>query len=287
MSQETANSIVSEIDFLPARFKEQNTQGKVDLTRIVVLAVLAAILPALLLFQYGVYSSVRGRLSDLRVRYNKAKIEETRLDRLREEFVEASAAAELYTFLKHPWPTTQLLDATTRSLPRSVTLTELSLKLVADESESSGRRGKRKGAAKNDVDARPAAQQDLDQLRKVAESGHWVLTVAGETLDTSELYDYIGRLADEPLFERADLESVQAPQGKEEEMAKFRARIVVHRGYGLPEGPTGSPAAASAKRAIVAERKLQASVDQQPMTRQPSADTVVTVGQNRRTAVTP
>ena len=266
MSQKSANSELCEIDFLPARFREKNTQRKVNVSRIVVLAVLVAIVPALLAYQFGVHHNVRGQLSELRVRYNRAKIEETRLNRLQSQLVDVSAAAELYTFLGHPWPTTQLLNATTRALPTSITLTELTVRVVAKKDNPSRRRANRGRVTpgNKEVDDRPAAQRDLDTLRDAAEGARCVISLSGETRDTSALYAYIGNLADEPLFERADLESVEVPQGKTEQAAKFRARIVVRPGYGLPHGPTGGDATVARASAVRQEGSTEQSVKARP-----------------------
>jgi len=248
MSHSPTHPETREIDFLPARFREQSVQRSVHLWRVVLLAFFAALLPALSIYQYYAAGNVRGQLSNLRVLYNKAKIEELRLNQLQEQLAEASAAAELYTFLDHPWPTSQILVAVTRDMPPAITLSELDAHAVADETVTSAERLAERQSLNGQATpgvvlaTSQPAQRDHQLLREKSESVRLVISLVGETLDTTALYSYIGELTEEPLFERAELESVEAPQDKNHSAAKFRARIYVRPGYGLPEGPRGGDA---------------------------------------------
>ncbi len=244
MSQQPNISVARDIDFLPAHYREQDSKRTVHRWRFIVMAFFAAIFPALSLYQYQIRSDVYEQASKLRVRYNKAKIDELRLRRLEAELVAANAKAELHTFLRHPWPATQILAAATRSLPETIALTELTMQARSVDEES--QRPARRPNASSTTDkaeaesALPAAGRDLETLRKETRSRQWVISLAGETLNTSDLYAYINQLGKEPIFERAELDSVEAPQGSAQQTAKFRARIMVIQAYGQPGGPNGN-----------------------------------------------
>ncbi|REJ66629.1 MAG: hypothetical protein DWQ31_14400 [Planctomycetota bacterium] len=266
MSQKQKFSQIDSIDFLPAHYREQSAQRQVHLWRIVVLGVLAAMLPLASIYQYRLRSQLESQLGEVLVHYNQAKLDETRLTSLREQLAAADADAELYTFLAHRWPTTQLLAAVTGTLPPTIALSELKIDTNSAASNVRQRAPVRRPTTRQaaEVPTRSPTQQDLAQLREEAGRGPWVIAIEGETLDTAALYSYVNRLSDHPLVVRAELDSVEASRSDARPgtpaLAKFRVRVLVVPGYGLPNGPQGPRSPSQASEPKVA--KSQGAVPQ-------------------------
>jgi hypothetical protein len=72
------------------------------------------------------------------------------------------------------------------------------------------------------------------------------VTLEGTTTDSDALHRYIGQLNGASFFSNAELESLEVAQSGEKSSVHFVARLLVEPAYGLPGGPTGPPASATA-----------------------------------------
>src|SRR5271157_3148309 len=116
-----------DIDFLPVecRRKQQRRQSQpwliVTATAVVGLAAIAAIV------QHWRWRYAEGQLAALKPAYETAVGLQDRLADVQQRLANAKAGAELYTYLRHPWPRTQLLCALLRPLPADITFLQVQI----------------------------------------------------------------------------------------------------------------------------------------------------------------
>lgn len=182
MNTSSNKSTAREIDFLPESYREQSTQRKGQLWRFAVLALFTVVLPAASFCQYRMRTAINSDLTSLSPHYAAAQADTTRVAFLQGELKKAASAAELYTFLRHPWPRTQVLSALTETLPESITLRAISIDSLQAETSRESRRERHQT---KDEEAKlallPAADRDLAKLRKQAEKNYVVIQLDGET----------------------------------------------------------------------------------------------------------
>ena len=246
-----------QIDFLPPQYHQQNASRQVKPWRIVVVTAFMLLLAAAAFAQYCQRSRAAGNLKTVESCYD----ETVRLgDSLRTEQARLETAqsdAELFTYLRHPWPRTQLLSALVAPLPPQIALEQIlvGLETPADQADRaiSVPAGARPAAARavpqslvgrgdqKPEDGRlknaPPAQRDLERLRDQCDTAQTLLRVTGTTTDAGALYRYLHALGTPDLFAKAELRSIESLDTPGAATLRFQLVLVVRPGYDQPGGP--------------------------------------------------
>ena len=234
---------MKEIDFLPAKYREQSAQRRSQLWRLVVGVTFGVMVIATALFQQALKVRAENDLGELAGQYEQAVQQTNRLTEAQTQLRAASSRADLYLFLDHTWPRTQILDAVCRRLPDTVVLTGLQVTrtLPAEVKTAAQQFGAIKSAQQNQQQHLLPAERDLQELRKLADPAQTIVTISGTTRDEAALHEYLGHLARESLLVNVNLESIKqsaAERGQGHRM-QFSVRIKVRPAYGQPGGPAG------------------------------------------------
>ena len=231
------------IDFLPASYREKSAQRKTQAWRGFALAAFGALLAAGWLGQLEIRSLVEAQLDDVRQQYDHLLDQGQKLSALQAELREARAEAELYTYLRHPWPRTQLLASIAAPLTDAITLR----KLVVRQEEASGTPllppvaylPASPGAAdpKTAEAQLSPAERALKKLRAALDDAPLTVTLEGVSRDNASLHVYVGKLAESDWFSAVELRSVERSPNEQAGAQRFVARLVVRPGYGHPSRP--------------------------------------------------
>jgi hypothetical protein len=223
---------MKEIDFLPARFRERDRQRRHMMGRMAVFGAITVILLAVQLAQVASRRSIERQLSEIAATFAQAAATSARVDRLRSDLAANSQFSELYTYLEHPWPRTQLITAVTQTLPEHLALTEVRippsnvpLRTVApppaDESKKTA-----------------PASRDLQTLRDETDRISCEVILKGTSLDPAALHSYVAGFANSPYFSTAKLELVETLKDKGKTGgSRFDLRLYIRPGYGQTGGP--------------------------------------------------
>ena len=197
--------------------------------------------------------ALRDDLKTLEPAYEAAMNQQNRLSELQKQYQTAKASAELYTYLRHPWPRTQLLSALVAPLPESVTIEQIQIMREAGAAAPPDSRSPTdKKAEEEQLKSVPPAQRDLAKLSAKIDPLQTVVILTGTTTDVAALHRYIGTLDATDIFDKAELDCFNTTEtGKEAGAIQFRAVMAVQPGYGQPDGP------GSANSRNVAQNKNQ------------------------------
>jgi Tfp pilus assembly protein PilN len=242
------------LDFLPEIYRQQHRQRAARRWWCAVAAVFAASISVAAGSQWWIRRGIERELADVESKFAEALKRNVEFARLQEEIVRAEEVAELYTYLAHPWPRTQLLAALVRPLPDSMRLTELSITFEMLPAEAPPSRAGEKGMPPAAKPEPSLAVKDLQTLRQECDQRQTVISLAGVADDVNELHGYVEQLGKSPLFAAAHLKGVEsAAQGSEAGHSRFLVHVVVKPGYGQPRGPhpRDFPAASSVAPADV------------------------------------
>ncbi len=229
-----------DIDFLPAQYHHRQARKRSKPWQAVVTLTFAAIVAVAAVGQFRQHAALRGELELLAPQYEQAAAANDRLVKLRTELKEVRAEAALLTYLRHPWPRTQLLRALLEPLPDEILLSELEITTGATAATGpSQRRRSRSDEEEKALAALTPAGRDLAALREEVDAVPTVIRVRGATSDSAVLHHYLGALARSSLIQKAELESIERSEREDGRNVRFRATIIVRPGYGQPGGPTG------------------------------------------------
>lgn len=233
---------MKDIDFLPNRFRESGRQRRAMAWRIAAFGAVAAAFAALHYGQFSVRRGLDNDLKQVRLRFPLAVTETARLLQLQTELSQSQQFAELYTYLRHPWPRTQLIGGVTQPLPPEITLREIRIapSLIPPTA------GAPPASTPEGTAELPAPLKDLSTLRGEHDRNVTEVVVVGTTTDLAALQKYVACFANSAFFATArlhSLESLDSPRSRE---SRFEMRLNVRPGYGQPGGP-GSPPTATAQ----------------------------------------
>ena len=233
------------IDFLPTRYREKTAQRKTQAWRGVVVAAFSALLAAGALGQYEIRRQIESHLSTVMQQHAQVVADEKKLAELQTRLREARAEAELLTYLRHPWPRTQILACIAEPLSDAITLSKLEIQ--QEESQTPrlqpallpGQTPEAKAAAEA---ALPATERTLRKLRESLDDAPLTVTLEGTSADNASLHVYLGKLAESNWFAATELRSVERLEdGRSDDGFRFVAKLTVRQGYrGAPADPMKS-----------------------------------------------
>jgi hypothetical protein len=227
-----------DIDFLPASYREQTVHRQANVWRVLVGGVFAALIVCSFVFQQFLFRQAQWEFNDIQPQYEQTQALTRRLTEVQTTLKAANIEAELFTYLRHPWPRTRLLSTALAPLPDSVILRQV--QIVREHSATPEALGQRSFLKRpNDPDAPKLspAQHDLNRLRDLSDPSPTVLILSGITTDTAALHHYLVTLGRATLFTKAELTSLQANHSERPGTWRFIARLAVRPGYGQPGGP--------------------------------------------------
>jgi hypothetical protein len=237
MSASSLTTAARDIDFLPASYYQADLQRKHATWRVVVVAMFAALILFAAIYQQYIRSMADRQLTELLPQYEVAKAQTQRLAQLQQSLIVAEKRADLVTYLKHPWPRSQILAALSQSLLDEIELNEISISreplTVTDQTAThSAVKPGEAAAAKLD-----ATDRDLLSLRELCDHSQIVVKCSGLTDDPAALHSYLEQLSHNTLLAKVEVGSMERVSGDANSRIRFTARIIVQPGYGQSGGP--------------------------------------------------
>lgn len=223
---------MKDIDFLPARYRERRAQRRARIYRLAMVGCVVAFVTAIAVAQQAVRHAVEQQLHSVDQHHPLALQMAARTSLLKKELAEAEAHAALYTYLRHPWPVTQLIAGVARAVPDSVTIAELRLETIALPAKETATGPATPVAAA--ATGEEKARRDLERLQANSQRTALGLRVTGASSDGPELHAFVQQLAPSPLFEKAKLESLETVATPQNTEARFELQLRVRTSYGQP-----------------------------------------------------
>jgi Tfp pilus assembly protein PilN len=232
-----SSQTMQDVDFLPAEFKRRRTNRHGRSWRIVVGVAAVGLVLLVSVAQTRARQQIEARLASIEPERQRFDLQQAELSALRERLATTEALAELHTYMRHPWPKTQLLAAVLQAMPDSVVFQRIRITRQI-ESARMVRRGESESADEELAKAEPALR-DLRLLEEECNSGVVTIALEGVTSDGIALHRYLSHLNSEPLLEKAELRTLESTGDGTEAGFRFEARLTVRPGFGQPKGPRG------------------------------------------------
>ena len=235
------DQIMNNIDFLPQDYRREHSRRRRQVWQITAITIVTVIVGAASFFQTRTAAKLQADIDKLGPRHQKSENRNKQFAELKTELQNAEDQAALFTYLRHPWPKTQIIAALIRALPEDITLQEIT---ISNTMPKSARRNnilsqtEREAEEKRLAALSPAAR-DLEELRKKSDRLQTQINIRGTAIQQSALHVYVGNLAQESLLAKAELESCEAEKGPVIGKMRFNIDVLVKPGYGQPNGPRG------------------------------------------------
>jgi Tfp pilus assembly protein PilN len=243
---------MKQIDFLPPRYRERRSAHKSHLWRLLVLVAFGAAVGAAAVGQHFLKRSAAAQVEAVDLAHALALAKNSQFSTLERELAEVRAGAQLYAYLKHPWPRTQILLALAEPLPPELTLTEITVSRESlDEQQRSetGRQRRRRESEEAEAGLLPW-ERDLARLREEYDKRRTVVRITGRTSSIDRLNEYLARLSASPLVAQAELSSLESADKSPEQTASgnstFHLRILIVAAHGQTEADRQAAARAVA-----------------------------------------
>lgn len=230
---------MKDIDFLPAKYRDQHVQRKNQLWRVAVVAAFVVLAAAGSYALHAKRTRIEVRLQEATVRYEASLRRADKMVQLAIRLGELRADADLITYLRHPWPRTQILAAVLEPLPASISLSELQVDYSnGAETRSSRARSSRRpgGREQEDEEKLLPAQRDLRRLREEKDASRCVVALHGAAREQADLHAYLGKLGLSEMFEKVELLDIETSE-ETPGVFRFSVKLTVRSGYGQPGGP--------------------------------------------------
>ncbi len=237
---------MNDIDFLPSEYREKHERRQSQPWQAFVAVAIVGLVVTAAVVQHYRRQFVKCDLAMITPVYDSAVEQQNRLANAQKQLEAAKANAELYTYLRNPWPRSQLLAALIAPLPDSITLQEIQILRepapVAPAPGTPPEPAKAPTDAKAEADrikALPPAARDLMNLSNKLNPMQTTIVLVGTANEIAPLHRYIGDLDAKEIFEKAELDCInRIDNDKLGGGLHFRAILTVQPGYGQPGGPT-------------------------------------------------
>ena len=235
------HTTMNDIDFLPDQCRQRHQRRQSQPWRIVVVAAFVALVASAAFSHPQHRKQAEADLELIIPQYDRAVDRQNELSKVQSELKTARDRAELFTYIRHPWPRTQLLAVLIDPLPEEVTLNQLQItrEIPQNRGSSKQRRGKKQADIKDDEKSLPPAAADLKRLQDEFDDTITVVLISGTTDNSVALHRYLGTLDDSVLFAKAELESSETIDDNNARAEEFQVKLIVRPGYGQKGGPTG------------------------------------------------
>jgi hypothetical protein len=225
------------IDFLPDYYRERRKQRRVRWWWALIVCLFGGIVLATASLQWLNVQRVKRELLQLETQCTAFRQLDQQLLELETKAAALSHSANLYTFLKHPWPRTQILAAVVHPLPREVQLTSIRISetLIAKKNAPTAT----PEAIAETVKPSHPAIADLQLLHDTHEAQRIVVLLEGSVKDAETLHQYLEALGNQPLVAEARLNSMESRKLETHSLVVFQLHITIKPGHGLSDGPAG------------------------------------------------
>ena len=231
-----------DIDFLPIEYRQKHARRQSQPWQIVVAVAIVGLVAAAALAQQYRRHRAESDLAMITPVYDAAIDQQNRLAEVQKREQAAKAGAELYTYLRHPWPRTQLLAALMAPLPDAITLQQIHILRETPTGGPPAAAGPPvdKKTEEEQLKSLPPAQRDFLKLTDRLDRLQTVVILTGTATEAAALHRYIGDLDATDIFDKAELDCFNSiDNNKSGAVLQFRAVLAVQPGYGQPGGPTG------------------------------------------------
>jgi hypothetical protein len=271
---------MNELDFLPVAYRAKHDQRKMQPRRVLAIAAVGLLIVVGVYGQYANRRRVAAELDVARREHASAMDRARQLGQVQSLLHAARAEAEWLTYLRHPWPRTQLLAAILAPLPDSVNLVELRILREKPSPANGHALPGPKAKPETPAAAKPlAAEQDLARLRDEIDTLQTVVLLSGVTDENAALHRYLGQLGGTPLFSHVELTLIESAPSASASASQFSLRLTVRPGYGQPSGPQPTERSlAKARRVETASRTDRAA----PATTRPGPPAAVRLPEGTR-----
>jgi hypothetical protein len=224
------------IDFLPEIYTQNRVQRRAQAWWCMAAAAFAVVVLVAASTQWMIRDGIERELAKIEPKYEEALKRQAKLRSVRQEIERAEETANLYAYLSHPWPRSQILAHAIRPLPDSLRLTEITITYEAVPTPPSvAPAASSNGPAK---ELPSPAQSDLAQLRAECDGRQTIVSIVGTATTLSELHAYVDQLGKSPLIEAAHVQAVETTAaGGNALEPRFHLHVAVRPGYGQDGGP--------------------------------------------------
>jgi hypothetical protein len=232
-----------DIDFLPNEYRERHARRQSQPWQIFVTVAILGLVVATGTVQHYHRRSVENALAKIRPSYDAAIFEQQELAKAKSRLKMVEAKADLYVYLRHPWPRTQLLHALITPLPDGITLQQIQIAREQGTNRTPSGTPAPVSAAEEQERLKQLEpeQRDLLKLRKEHDSSQMTVILSGTARDPAALHHYMADLDATDIFDKADLDCFNAiDNSKVGAVLQFRAVLTVQPGWGQPGGPSDS-----------------------------------------------
>lgn len=273
---------MQDIDFLPQRYREAHADRSSHIWRVVIVAVVAAVISSTAGLQIRRRAQLREHVGLARANLLAVRGQSAELPELERRMQHDEIESQLHTYLRHPWPKTQVLAALVRPLPEAISLTSIRIgrENAAASSVLSAEHIAAPGAPPSaPTPETPSAKEDLELLRKQFDGPRTVIHFAGNSQDAVALHHYLAELGRCDLLVDPELLSVQSstessaegtPATKDQASVStrsFSARVYLRASFGQPNGPTADelrPASSPAEASVAALQRSREDQEASP-----------------------
>lgn len=245
------------IDFLPEHYRERRKQRRVRYWWALVVCMFGGIVVGSGSLQWLSVLKIKHELTRLETQVATFRQLDQQLLQIETQVAAVSHSANLYTFLKHPWPRTQILAAVVKPLPEEMELTSIRI------GESLVAKGPKPALpAETGAEAPPPAHPavaDLQQLHNAHEAQRVVVMIEGTAQEVEHLHNYLDALGRHVLVSEARLNSMETRKYETYSLVVFQVQLTIKSGHGLSDGPAGplSPADSEPETAAADEETLR------------------------------
>jgi hypothetical protein len=225
------------IDFLPEHYRERRKQRRVRYWWALIVCMFGGIVIGTGSLQWFSVLKIKHELNHLEMQVATFRQLDQQLLALETNVAAASHSANLYTFLQHPWPRTQILAAVVQPLPVEMELTSIRIaeSLIAKAPQPAP-------TPEADAEAAPPphpAVADLQQLHNTHEAQRVVVMIEGAAQEVEHLHNYLDALGRHPLVAEARLNSMETRKFDTHSLVVFQLQLTIKSGHGLSDGPAG------------------------------------------------
>lgn len=223
------------IDFLPNRYRERTALRRVKAWQAAVVCLYGFAIIAAIIGQRWVASNLQQRVDAIEFEYAAATANEQMLRDLQLQLNKMRASANLFAYLQHRWPRTQILQAVTSVQPDSVSLRELTISTGGED--GIGGRRLRTVMRTEDTEEKTTLPplDDLKALRTADQASPLHVHLTGETSNTAELHQFVADLTRPDILAKAELVSLDSvADPRRNDLFEFTIRVQVRSSYDSP-----------------------------------------------------
>jgi len=204
---------LDQLDFLPEQYRQRGQRRRAYIWRGTVGGLFGLFFATTAFLQHNHHASVSAKLAEVEAQYTEAIAHNARFAEVQNQLRVHRTTAQLLTFLRHPWPRTQILAAVVEPLPESITLTEWHIRRDVKQQLAPPAHVPPHAQP---ADGKPAPADhatrranDFKQLLIEHGDARHVVHLTGYATEVTELHEYLARLNANRLFVKVDLNSIE------------------------------------------------------------------------------